>query len=388
MEAEKESSALSPELKPPEKVEEHTAPMPTAQMKGIDDHGKEVYIPHVLNIKIVGAEDLNSSNVFGYPTPDAYVLVNALKKPIEGKKRVKGNPCHSTAKTGIIKQSYNPQWHEEIRATIVGNGYLILNVFSCSVIAGDTFLGQAVVDLEKHSEIYHEQSLKLTLPILKANHPVYSHEGTLMNLLPVKGKGKITIQVSIPSVFSNMCGWFTDVRLGWNADIIGVKMWVELVEGVIKCYESPYGGSLSNTIDCKRISDIEEIMYDKLEIDIEAVKITLMNLDPNLPPIEMIWGWADDRNRLKKLWRRALIHTHGSGVVSTKTASTILKHGKRLIEEDNQNAKVSMTTAATQIESTSPGFEVTKEDSRGIDETPSVTKYRIDRNPRITRTPR
>merc|ERR1712146_764519 len=158
-------------------------------------------------------------------------------------------------------------------------------------------------------------------------------------------------------------------------------MWVDLVEGVLQCYESPYGGSLSNTIDCKRISDIEEIMYDKLEIDIEAVKITLMNLDPNLPPIEMIWGWADDRNRLKKLWRRALIHTHGSGVVSTKTASTILKHGKRLIEEDNQNAKVSMTTAATQIESTSPGFEVTKEDSRGIDETPSVTKYRIDRNP-------
>ena len=319
-EADKRNNLTSPVTS-----EEEHAP-PTRTMKGIDDRGKEVDIPHVLSIKIVGAEDLNSSNVFGYPTPDAYVLVNALKKPPKGKKKVKGNPCYSTAKTSIVKQSYNPQWHEEVRATIVGSGYLILNIFSFSVIAGDTFLGQAVIDLDEHVEIYHEQSFKLTLPILKATHPVYSHDGTLMRLLTVKGKGKITVQVNVPSVFSNMCGWFTEVRLGWNADIIGVKIWVELVEGVLNCYESPHGGSLINTIDCKRISDIVEIMYDKLAIKIEAVKITLMNIDPNLPPTEMIWGWANDRNRLKKLWRRALICNHGSGVVSVKTASAISRH--------------------------------------------------------------
>ena len=205
------NESVTPELKPKDVVEEKppVTQSTTTKMKGIDDHGKEVDVPHVLSIKIVGAEDLNSSNVFGYPTPDAYVLVNAVKKLLPGKRKVKGSLCHSTAKTSVIKQSYNPQWHEEVRATMVGSGYLVLNVFSFSVIAGDTFLGQAVIDIDDYPEIYHEQSLKLTLPLLKADHPVYGHDGTLMSLLAVQGKGKITIQVSIPSVFSNMCGWFT-----------------------------------------------------------------------------------------------------------------------------------------------------------------------------------
>ena len=34
-------------------------------------------------------------------------------------------------------------------------------------------------------------------------------------------------------------------------------MWVELVKGFLYCYDSPHGGMLLESIDCKDIVDIE-----------------------------------------------------------------------------------------------------------------------------------
>ena len=162
-------------------------------------------------------------------------------------------------------------------------------------------------------------------------------------------------------------------------------MWVELVEGVIYCYESPYGGLLTNTIDCKLISDIEEIIYDKLEISIEAIKITLMNADPNLPPTELLWGWADDRTRLKKLWRRSLVYNHGSGIVSMKTASSIRRDDKLLNETDNEEGNKGIPPSSTFA--STPTTAVRQE---GEGETIAAKKKSKskDRNPQIQRSPR
>ena len=124
-----------------------------------------------------------------------------------------------------------------------------------------------------------------------------------------------------------MCGYFREVRSGFFGDIIGVKIWVELVNGVLTCYDSPFGGTVVSTIECKSIADIEEIVFDKLEIAIEAIKISLLNPDPNLPNTELIWGWADDRAKFKGLWRKALITNHGSGLVDEHTFQSLTEVG-------------------------------------------------------------
>ena len=41
-----------------------------------------------------------------------------------------------------------------MRISIVGNSDIVLNVFSHSVVAGNTYLGQAVIDVQKHPELY------------------------------------------------------------------------------------------------------------------------------------------------------------------------------------------------------------------------------------------
>ena len=91
-------------------------------------------IPHVLKLSIHNAEKLKlpSSSV-----PDAYVRVNIVTGGI------KAPSCYNTAKTKVISNA-NPQWNEDLRLSTTGLAHLVLNVFSKSVLSGDTFLGQVV----------------------------------------------------------------------------------------------------------------------------------------------------------------------------------------------------------------------------------------------------
>jgi hypothetical protein len=291
-------------------------------MRVLDDHGKTVDLPHVVQLRIKGAYDLKAVGGFVGAAPDAYLLVNAIRDDY-GKK---GSPCFSASKSAVVSQNHNPQWDEPMRASIIGPGKISLNVFSKGTLfSSETFLGQAVLDLQAYPELYDGKSFVLKLFIEDATLPIYNENGKLISVPSTKGQGFILVTASIPAVFCNICSWFRHMKSTILGDIIGEKVWVELSDGVIKMYASPFNGSLIRQIPCKRLIDAKEIMYDKLEIKIEAIEITMIpevdsssiagEIQTILAHEMMVWAWNSDGIGLKKQWRKALIATHGTGVV-------------------------------------------------------------------------
>jgi hypothetical protein len=274
-------------------------------------------IPHIIKINLRGAEGLADTNYFLTPIPDAYVLVNVIqdlsklpKKDTKSKKY----KFLSSAQTSVFPGSYNPQWNEDLRLTIMGSGYLVLNVFSKNTFTGDFFLGQAVIDIEKHPQLYFGEVLAIRIPINPPIHAIYSRTGEKLEKPAQIGQGSFNLSVHVPSIFSNMCGWFSRINTNLFGDVYGKKMWVILDAGVLYCYDSQFENYLIEQFSCNELADMEEIMCHKLEIAIEAISITFKPVEPEIIGRNMLWAWGSDVGQIKGLWRRALIKNHGSGI--------------------------------------------------------------------------
>ena len=286
-------------------------------------------VPHVVSITVIGAEGLSKTSLFMSPTPDAFVIANALAGSKDSLKKKKKNKCYSSAQTGVKEQSYNPQWQEDMRLTMVGMGNLVFNVFSRDSF-GNSFLGQAVLNMYEHPSLYQDGApVKVTIPVELPKYPIYNNKGELMSITPVSApQGHITISCRVPSIYSNMCGWFTDIRANFFGAIGGEKMWCVLCEGNIYCYDSPFEGTLKYNFSSKEISDIREEMCDQLEIPIECLKVVLSPTETTPIAQELTWAWANDSSKIKALWRLALVKNHGSSIVSEKTLRAIDKYEK------------------------------------------------------------
>jgi hypothetical protein len=193
--------------------------------------------------------------------------------------------------------------------TTNGQGYIVVNVFSRgSVFTGDAFLGQAIVDMKLYPEIYKEVRVTLTVPMKPADFPIFAEDGKPIKVSDVKPQGQISLSFEVPSVYSNMCGWFTSMTKTFFSDIDGENVWVVLYLGEILCYDTPFQGVLRRKFSCKKIVNIEEIMFDKLEIPVEALRLTLSPPEDgsSKEEEEIIWGWKKDGGKYKGMWRRAL----------------------------------------------------------------------------------
>jgi hypothetical protein len=291
-------------------------------------------VTHLCEIEIKSATGLASSDAFMRPVPDSYILTNALghgasagslKKKRGDKEKDK---CYSTAKTEVILQNYNPQYHEDIRLSMVGNCNVVFNVFSQSQngFAGDAYMGQCVLDLTKYPNLYSNDRVEITLPLSVPALPVFDDKGNKLTVSPtIAPQGNVNICARVPSVFSNMCGWFTDIITDLFGVIKGEKIWAVLCNGEIYAYDSPFEGTLKYQFSCKEISRVEEVMSDKLEIKIECIEITLLQKEGEPFAKTYTWAWAKDSGKYKALWRTALVKNHGSGRVSTKTMKAIDK---------------------------------------------------------------
>jgi hypothetical protein len=314
-------------IEPTPSFKERKRPSVLKTRTGHDDHGKTVEVPHLVNLRIKGAENLKSVGGLIAAAPDAYLLINAIRDD-KGKAKT---PCFSASKSAVILKNHNPQWNEDMRSSIIGSGKICLNVFSKgSMFTAETFLGQAILDLQFHPELYDGQTMTLKLPIEEANEPIYNEEGKLVPVETVKCQGYIILTASIPAKFCNICSWFRHMKTTILGDVVGEKVWVELADGMIKIYGSPFNGVLIEEIPCRRITDVKEIMYDKLEIKIEAIEITIAPEESNKQSVvgeleallvheTIIWAWNSDGIGLKKLWRKSFVDTHGTGIVEITT---------------------------------------------------------------------
>ena len=79
-------------------------------------------------------------------------------------------------------------------------------------MGGATVLGQAVLDLEQHKELYSGIKKRFKLPLAQCPYDVYDTTGTKMSL-SVSSKrqpqGFLSVRVGIPSIYQNMCGKYS-----------------------------------------------------------------------------------------------------------------------------------------------------------------------------------
>jgi hypothetical protein len=237
--------------------------------------------------------------------PDVYVLVNTFRK-VGRQQR-----CYSTGKTRVISGNKNPVFEEDLRLSLVGQGSIILNVMSTHTLGQDTVIGQAIIDLEKHRSLYQGEKMNLRLPLKEASAPVHDTTGTKLTLAPATPVGFISLSVSIPNIYQNMCGWFWHIRDDIFTGTTGDKMWVVLNDRILYCYGNPYDGIVKYRVDCKNITDIVESEYDKLEIKVQGLIIKVIDNSSGFARnTDLMWAWGDDASKIKGLWRRALVRHH------------------------------------------------------------------------------
>ena len=291
----------------------HKSKGPSSLMHAVDDHGKAVDVPHTIYLHIKQATDLPSSGGIFSREPNAYVLLNGIKV------REKKKPCMGASVTAVAPQTCNPHFHEDCCLSMKGDGVITMSVFSQNTMSSPTFLGQAVIYLSEHPELYKEggSAVTLTLPLTGVKYTIYSmDDGRSMQVADNPNpQGSVTITFKVPTVYSNITGWFRQINEG-PFGITNEKIYVRVAGGKIEVSESPYSKGTKRIINCKSIRNFEEISYDGLEIVIDALRITMHPLsDVDLIPEQLIWAWADDKFKLRQKWRRCLVDTNGNAVL-------------------------------------------------------------------------
>ena len=183
---------------------------------------------------------------------------------------------------------------------MVGDGYISINIFSKSTIAEDIFLGQAVINLNHYPGLYSHKSVEVSVPVQFASQKVYSSTGDEIQIPYVENSGSVIVNINIPSIFLNMCGWFYNITTTFYGTITLDKIWVVLCNYKFYCYDTPYERVEHMIFDVNHITSIEEVIYDKMELPLRGLEIKLSTGKI------LTWAWASDELSIKGLWYRAL----------------------------------------------------------------------------------
>ena len=272
-------------------------------------------IPHVVNVKVEYATDLPANNDMMGSKPDIFVLINTFSKKNLKKGRVLH--CDSTNKSRTIVANQNPVFEEEFTSSAVGSGKIVLNVMSEHTLWAPTLVGQAIIEQKKYWDLLAGKPKKFLIPLQQKKEPIYDQTGTEMAVAdaPQPVTGFICVSVAIPTIYHNMCGWFWDIHDYFNGfgawDTTGSKIWVVVKDKIIYVYDNPYDNKLKKTINTTDVLGMEMTTYDKLEIEVEGVKL-LIEIGPENARrrSEILWAWGDDSSKIKGLWKRALIAHH------------------------------------------------------------------------------
>lgn len=110
---------------------------------------------------------------------------------------------------------------------------------------------------------------RFLLPLKQKTMPVHDNKGNLIDTGDAPNPtGFVSVSLSIPSVYKNMCGWFWNVHPYVNGfgydDITGDKIWVVVKNKIIRIYDSPFDMSKATmTFSTLDVLDLEETTYDQ-----------------------------------------------------------------------------------------------------------------------------
>ena len=98
--------------------------------------------------------------------------------------------------------------------------------------------------------------------------------------------GQLEVRIHIPPIYSNMCGWFYEIRTDFFQNVSGVKIWVVLNNDDITCYESPFDSSPVGGFSCQDISKLTQKKFDVTEIKMKGVEIQFKSGN------QLYWAWG------------------------------------------------------------------------------------------------
>ena len=272
-------------------------------------------IPHCIDFKLDFASDLPLNNDIFSSKPDVFCIANTFSE----KKLKRGlvELCDSTFTTKVKVANQNPYFNQDMMIATGGYGKIVINVMSQHTLTTPSLLGQAVIYTSKYTELLKGGMRRFLIPLKQKTMPIYDNKGKEMHTGDAHNPtGWVSVSLTIPTVYNNMCGWFWNIHDYVNgfgyADITGDKIWVVVKNKIIRVYDTPYDMSKAiMTFSAYDVLDLVETTYDKLEIALQGVKLIVEEDDPinvgTRSPKEYMWAWGDDAASLKGLWRRAFI---------------------------------------------------------------------------------
>ena len=209
----------------------------------------------------------------------------------------------SAAATSVASNKTDPTWNENLNLISMGEGKLVFNLMSRQTLAADAFLGQAVLDFGKYKQIKPDTTHEICLPLKSMKVPLYDTKGQPINVNTDSPSINSTINVLIhvPKYYSNVCGFFYDIKTNIIGDVYGEKVWVEVDMQHFYVFPNPFDKVHILKLACTDITEIEEIIIHDIEMPMEGLRIKLNDGS------EKRFAWGADELGIRGLWRHALL---------------------------------------------------------------------------------
>jgi len=221
------------------------------------------------------------------------------------------------------------KWDEEFIVCMEGyGGRIVINVMSHYTLPGDDFIGQAVLDIDDQADPYHKGSAtkplffdlarvlqdvlpgeicRIEVPLSGTAHfSMFDVEGKAEYTPPPRpNEGVLSLEVSMPSQFTSLCGSFFEITKNLFGVLIPQSIWVIYHRSKLHIYTSRLAGESGylRTIDCSKIASVKK--YTTVASAMTQVKSD-GRIQLNFAVESITWAWGDDTNRNRGMWLRCI----------------------------------------------------------------------------------
>ena len=256
--------------------------------------------------------------------------------------------CFSRKQSSVgYVHKHTIRWPEKEQYLICmkgNNGHVVLNVLTSTLFSSEKLLGQVVLDMKDRqhnvdglspyfdvSEVakrftYGDKFIVHPPVVGEAHFPLYDKTGCAyesMNHSKFTDNGSLRLVLSLPSVFSSLCGTFYEKYNSLFGTIEIKKLWVVVHNNCVHVYNNRFenGDETINFFEVLDISHIDDYSSRK-NGNVDAGYTNLAeggicfkvkrtdSLGINYEE-EFVWLWSDDTSNLKGLWKRIFTrHRH------------------------------------------------------------------------------
>ena len=298
--------------------------------------------PHIVTITINKACDLQQDDLSRLGgSIGVYITIVGIDS--NGK-------CCSRKQTSVGYSHKNTiRWPENEQHLICmdgTNGHIVLNVFTHSLFTSERFLGQVVLDMKDRQQLvdglspyfdvsevakrflYGDNFIVRPSILRTANFPSYDKIGceyeTIVSKDMLTDNSSLKLTLSLPSIFSSLCGTFYEKCNSLFGIVEIKKVWVIVHKNLLLVFNNRFENrdEMINSVSLFDISHLDDY-HEKESVAVDPKRVDGISKDgmsrdgicfgvkrtDNMGLVyqkEFIWLWTEDTCSLKGLWKRIL----------------------------------------------------------------------------------